>query len=1138
FLQQALCSIDRNIRDRTTILSFFLRREIEDARYGFCEVAEGGEHPDLDIVFVHGLNGHPFHTWKASTTPQPQKRKKREYVSRLFKGEAVEGSTAEQSASSSGHSSPMDSTDSDTSKSQLHECFWPRDLLANDFPKARIFTYGYDSYVSHFFEGAANVSNIRDHARDLLQRLSGERTDCENRRLIFVAHSLGGLVVKAALRQSQHASDTKKDFRSVHASTIAILFFGTPHRGSDWVNAGKMAQNFANALGFSTSSMNLDPLTKNSLMLEQLRDDFTDLLDSSKLEVTSYQGQKEYARTSVKGLDNLIVDSHSSAIDHKSERRYPIGANHMDMCKFGREGETNQSYRQLVRNEFKRHVKRSIEENETKPAPTGSGLISWLSKGDGIYWIQGLPGSGKSTAMKNLVQSKEVAKLLKKTKWSQASMFLTDRMSESQRSWTGVLAVMIYWLWKSFPDLASFIEPSLLQRAPDDSSWTRQTLESILLACKRQDSVRFSICFFVDALDEMDTSKTSRRAMVEFMEALVADDVSDKGAIKICAASRPENDINIHFQHREGFRMQDWTRPDISAFVHDRLFSHPEALDPPTTYEQQLRRISTAVIDGAEGVFLWVRLVVYEVWDGQTSGETLTSILSRIQQLPKKDLPQFYLHILRKTPPESRRETQAVLELLLASKNSVSLLTVGVLFSIVSMRQNPAQKNVVSGEELLELSTSGPKIERRIRSRTGGLLQVVPISQLRTPKTESKKKKRSEIDSDQFDVLIRSRSGPSGLDNPSAWEVQFFHQTVKEFLSSEECAVKIGEILTSWSQTLHGSVMNDRLLNLRLVEAFLGASTSTEAGDKWYLDVEDLMMDNAPHIDTDYPPGIDLLTRLNRAVSDTDFFWGMPRDWKTNFLAPLLHYTLSQSSTVAEIVTWTKGAEILLDAGADIHETFYYDYGNFGGGDLTVLEDMCRRRIRPWKYGYDVIVGLWEFIELLVRRGAEVSRYLPTGQNSTPKNMIETGNWTTFLHEMVLMPIHESRKVEILTTASLESRLNQKGGDGRTIFELIMLPTRDATQKGMRWPALKSDEIAELLDHGALITSRLVDGVYSENWEEAYAIPLKQLVSEEYRSPRFFEPVSWDRAKIYWYEDPQTARLGILSSVKRWTGWE
>ncbi|KAF6799460.1 nb-arc and ankyrin domain protein [Colletotrichum sojae] len=364
---------------------------------------------------------------------QPQRRRRREFVSRLFKGKAVEGSAAEQSTSVSGPTTPGDSTDSVVSGSQQSGCFWPRDLLAKDFPKTRIFTYGYDSSVSHFFEGAANVSNIRDHAQDLLQRLSGERTDCEHRRLIFVAHSLGGLVVKATLRQSQLASDTKKDLRGVHASTNAILFFGMPHRGSDWVNAGKMAQNFAKALGFSTSSMNLDLLTKNNPMLEQLRDDFTDLLDSSKVQITSYQEQKGYARTSVKGLDNLIVDSHSSAIDHKSERRYPISANHMDMCKFGREGETNQSDKQLVRNEFRRHVKRAIEENETKtreqlrpfadamsarekqievahsetlswllkPAPSGPGLLSWLSSGEGIYWIQGLPGSGKSTAMQN-----------------------------------------------------------------------------------------------------------------------------------------------------------------------------------------------------------------------------------------------------------------------------------------------------------------------------------------------------------------------------------------------------------------------------------------------------------------------------------------------------------------------------------------------------------------------------------------------------------------------------------------------------------------------------------------------------------------------------------------------------------------
>ncbi|TDZ23557.1 Protein SERAC1 [Colletotrichum orbiculare MAFF 240422] len=418
-----------------------------EVKFGLFDVAPDSDSPDLDIVFVHGLQGHPFDTWTVKPVIQPHKKneKDRNCFGRLFKGKKAERKDAEHSATASDHTTPGsdqhpqqetggDSTNSAASAPRPSGCFWPRDLLKKDFPTARILTYGYDSSVSHFFEGPANVSNIYDHARDLLQRLAEERVDCENRRLIFIAHSLGGLVVKAALRDSQLASETKKDLRNVHASTIAVLFFGTPHRGSEWVNAGKMAQNFAKAFGFSTTSMNLDLLNKSSPTLERIRDEFTELLDSSNLEITSYQEKKGYARTSFGGLDDLIVDPSSSAIDHKLERRYPINANHVDMCKFEFEGGTRKSYEQNVKNEIKRHLKRSVESNTAKTLiqldvfadamsarekqielahhqtlswllrsdSEGPGLTSWLSNGDGIYWIQGLPGSGKSTAMQNL----------------------------------------------------------------------------------------------------------------------------------------------------------------------------------------------------------------------------------------------------------------------------------------------------------------------------------------------------------------------------------------------------------------------------------------------------------------------------------------------------------------------------------------------------------------------------------------------------------------------------------------------------------------------------------------------------------------------------------------------------------------
>ena len=93
------------------------------------------------------------------------------------------------------------------------DCFWPGDLVPTDLSNARIFTYGYDADIVHFW-GQAWQSRINDHANTFLSALANQRlrtetvgavsqnfnkilsNSQEERPLIFVAHSMGGLLVE------------------------------------------------------------------------------------------------------------------------------------------------------------------------------------------------------------------------------------------------------------------------------------------------------------------------------------------------------------------------------------------------------------------------------------------------------------------------------------------------------------------------------------------------------------------------------------------------------------------------------------------------------------------------------------------------------------------------------------------------------------------------------------------------------------------------------------------------------------------------------------------------------------------------------------------------------------------------------
>jgi hypothetical protein len=118
--------------------------------------------------------------------------------------------------------------------------FWPADFLPTDIPEARIFLYGYNSNVAK----DVSEASIKDHANVLLDRLQRRRKTGRRHGtipLVFIGHSLGGLVIKQALLNAQDNST----FEPIKNSTYGMVFFGTPHKGGRNAALGNLAAKVA-----------------------------------------------------------------------------------------------------------------------------------------------------------------------------------------------------------------------------------------------------------------------------------------------------------------------------------------------------------------------------------------------------------------------------------------------------------------------------------------------------------------------------------------------------------------------------------------------------------------------------------------------------------------------------------------------------------------------------------------------------------------------------------------------------------------------------------------------------------------------------------------------------------------------------
>jgi hypothetical protein len=299
----------------------------------------------------------------------------------------------------------------------------------------------------------------------------------------------------------------------------------------------------------------------------------------------------------------------------------------------------------------------------------------WLESGSGIYWVNGKAGSGKSTLMKFIWEHRGTKTRLKE--WANpvplvmTNFFFWNSGSAEQRSQKGLLQSILHDIFTQCPELIPLALPLDWSKeyshrlegqsgTPPKISWAPRKLLKALKETAVQIPGRIKLCLFIDGLDEYDGDHEELGRVFKAM--------ASSSHLKFCLSSRPWVVFQDLFKELPRLRLQDLTAGDIKRFVEAKLQSRHEfeilaAKDP-----RSASNLIDAIVQRADGVFLWVELVVRSLVQGLRNRDTLPDLQRRLLAFPK-ELEPLYDHLLDLIEPFYKNWASRAFQIMRASQN-------------------------------------------------------------------------------------------------------------------------------------------------------------------------------------------------------------------------------------------------------------------------------------------------------------------------------------------------------------------------------------------------------------------------------------------------------------------------------------
>ncbi|KAH6843221.1 hypothetical protein B0I37DRAFT_357204 [Chaetomium sp. MPI-CAGE-AT-0009] len=573
---------------------------------------------DADVVLVAGLGGDPVGTWRADDE---------------------------------------------------QKTLWPTSLLPLQIRgmRVRIWTLRYNSTL----RGSASAARIRDHANVLLRHLADQREDYDHeaklRPIVFVGHSLGGIIIKQTITYAYK----NPRYKHLWEACRGIMFFSTPHYGMSpdlWYKFVRYV------LQLDEPEEGAVPTSAMLATIEDNSDELSDISEDFETQLQDFHFVTFIEERPVPKMNCVFVDRIHGRMRAPTEEHCLMDGDHATVCRF--EFEDADAFEPVVKgiqnlikaqpkeigSHDKKKVYYSLASDEThsffldrKSTP---GTCDWTDDqpriqafldGQQDLWICGPPGCGKTFLAKHIINKLnpldgKLPNLPRRSKLPTVIHYFVSGSLPNRGHLQGLLRATAHQALRLKPSLIDRLlppsrqdwepKPAMTRDSLERDLWAGDTLKSAWPAIMADVAKEHAIAVVIDGFDELDVE--SRDSFLDCLERLRGQSEIPEN-LRLLFLSRQLEELEVGPVDQMAFQRYNIglaeTGSDISRTIDealDRLWRSRRFT--PDEFREKIRNQIHLRSDGS---YLWAALLSQDL----DRNRTITSpahVETIIQELPSE----------------------------------------------------------------------------------------------------------------------------------------------------------------------------------------------------------------------------------------------------------------------------------------------------------------------------------------------------------------------------------------------------------------------------------------------------------------------------------------------------------------------